>query len=98
MCICVAPRSCPECEGWTKEERTSMPISVSIARKTLADFKKIVNRSSGFGDAEVYFYDGDVKVNEGYLGSSRDRGENDKSSIIVNGVEFTGEDARAVLA
>ena len=20
MCICVAPRSCPECEGWTKEE------------------------------------------------------------------------------
>jgi hypothetical protein len=60
----------------------------SEARQILSAHKKIINRSPGFGDAEVYYYDGDKKVNEGYMGNPFN-----KSSITVNGVEFKGLDA-----
>lgn len=62
----------------------------SEARQILSAFKKEVNSSPTFGDAEVYYYDRETgkKVNEGYIGYPAS-----KSSITVNEVEFTGLDA-----
>lgn len=97
MCICIAPRSCTECEGWTKEEREIKGLSIEDAREILSNYRKEVNRSASFGDSEVYFFnDENVKVFEGYLGSKYG-GKDDGSFIKVNGEEFKGIVARAVI-
>lgn len=69
-----------------------MNPAITVAREELAKFQKEVNRSAGFGDAEVYYLENGKIVNEGYLG--RDPNESD---IEVNGVKFKGQDAVAVM-
>ena len=69
-------------------------MTVTEARQILSKLKKQVNGSPAFGDAEVYYSDRETgkTVVEGYLGSSIAN-----SSITVNGVDFKGRDAEAIM-
>ena len=65
---------------------------IKEARTFLSQFKKEVNHSCTFGDAEVYYMDGDKRVVEGYIGSNVY-----KSEIEVNGTRFIAHDAKEVM-
>lgn len=69
-------------------------MTVTEARQILFGLKKEVNGSPAFGDAEVYYSNRETgkTVIEGYIGSRLVN-----SSININGVEFTGRDAEAIM-